>query len=220
MAQCVSISGILTEPSNRSRAHGANSGKNRRGLWHPRAVLRIYPIPPSSLRGFAAWAMGPGPSGRRRFALKKRRDLCIESLGPRATPDATPIVSGAFLQPGLIRGTRTRTRPRRGCGGRHDEPGPASDVYSLGAPLSCLLTGQPPSGDGDLVQVLRKVERGEFRPPRAVNAHVDRGLDAICRKAMAPTQHLLGLSRPDMRPVFLRSGSDSWPTTCRSRVAG
>jgi hypothetical protein len=36
--------------------------------------------------------------------MKRRRDLCIERLEPRATPGDIPIASGTFLPPGLIRG--------------------------------------------------------------------------------------------------------------------
>jgi WD40 repeat protein/tetratricopeptide (TPR) repeat protein/tRNA A-37 threonylcarbamoyl transferase component Bud32 len=69
--------------------------------------------------------------------------------------------------------------------GRLDELGPASDVYSLGATLYCLLTGNPPFVDSELAVVLRQVEQGSFPPPAAVNPEVDQALDAICSKAMA-----------------------------------
>jgi tetratricopeptide (TPR) repeat protein len=64
--------------------------------------------------------------------------------------------------------------------------GPSSDVYSLGATLYCLLTGKPPQEGEDVGEVLRRVQRGEFAPPRQVDAEIDRALDAICLKAMAP----------------------------------
>jgi serine/threonine-protein kinase len=69
--------------------------------------------------------------------------------------------------------------------GRLDQLGPASDVYSLGATLSCLLTGKPPVEGSELEVVLARVQRGEIRPPRAVDPRVPPALEAICLKAMA-----------------------------------
>src|SRR5262249_24519602 len=61
---------------------------------------------------------------------------------------------------------------------------PRSDVYSLGATLYCLLTGRAPF-DGEAGEVLRKVQRGEFPPPRQLDPSIDRALEAVCLKAMA-----------------------------------
>ena len=70
--------------------------------------------------------------------------------------------------------------------GRLDQLGPASDVYSLGATLYCLLTGRAAFEDSDLGLVLRKVERGEFPRPRDSEPQMfRRPLEAICLKAMA-----------------------------------
>jgi serine/threonine-protein kinase len=69
--------------------------------------------------------------------------------------------------------------------GRIDTLGPASDVYGLGATLYCLLTGRAPFNEQDILELLRRVERGDFLPPRRVKGWVDPALEAICLKAMA-----------------------------------
>jgi WD40 repeat protein/tRNA A-37 threonylcarbamoyl transferase component Bud32 len=86
--------------------------------------------------------------------------------------------------PGTALGTPAYMSPEQ-AEGRLEQVGPLSDVYSLGATLYCLLTGSPPIDEGNVGEALRRVRRGEFPPPRAVRPGVPRGLEAICRKAMA-----------------------------------
>ena len=81
-----------------------------------------------------------------------------------------------------------------------DRLGPRSDVYSLGATLYCLLTGRPPFESEDLGEVLRKVQQGDFPPPRQVDPSLDRALEAICLKAMA--------AKPEDRYLTCRALAD------------
>ncbi|MBY0522853.1 MAG: SUMF1/EgtB/PvdO family nonheme iron enzyme [Gemmataceae bacterium] len=60
-----------------------------------------------------------------------------------------------------------------------------SDIYSLGATLYAILTGQPPFTDADTGTVLRQVQQGDFPRPRQVQRHVPAALEAVCLKAMA-----------------------------------
>ena len=70
--------------------------------------------------------------------------------------------------------------------GQLDRIGPASDVYSLGATLYCILTGRAPLADvDDIGEVLRRVALGDIPSPGARRTDVPATLDAICRKAMA-----------------------------------
>ncbi len=85
--------------------------------------------------------------------------------------------------PGSALGTPAYMSPEQ-ADGDLEHLGPRSDVYSLGATLYYLLTGRPPL-EGNVGTVLRAVQRGDFKPPRQVDATIDGALEAICLKAMA-----------------------------------
>jgi serine/threonine protein kinase len=101
----------------------------------------------------------------------------VSLIQPQSGSGITPTQMGSTI------GTPAYMSPEQAAG-RLDQLGPASDIYSLGATLYTLLTGKK-SVDGDLVEVLRKVERGEIVPPRQVNPSTPEPLEAICRKAMS-----------------------------------
>ena len=89
----------------------------------------------------------------------------------------------APTQMGRALGTPHFMSPEQAAG-RLDLLGPASDVYSLGATLYCLLVGRPPFDDGDLGILLQQVQRGNFPRPRQVKADVPAPLEAISLKAL------------------------------------
>jgi eukaryotic-like serine/threonine-protein kinase len=100
------------------------------------------------------------------------------TLRPELGSDVQPTVMGSRL------GTPAYMPPEQAAG-RLDELGTLSDVYSLGATLYVLLTGQAPFSEPDLPELLRQVERGEFPRPRQIQPWIDRALEAICLKAMS-----------------------------------
>jgi serine/threonine protein kinase len=69
--------------------------------------------------------------------------------------------------------------------GRLEALGPATDVYSLGATLYCLLTGRAPVPNGDFADTLEKVRRGDIASAREVRGDVPKPLEAIRAKAMS-----------------------------------
>jgi tetratricopeptide (TPR) repeat protein/tRNA A-37 threonylcarbamoyl transferase component Bud32 len=105
-------------------------------------------------------------------------DTAEGTLRPTAASDSAPTQLGTAI------GTPAYMAPEQAAG-RLDRLGPASDVYSLGATLYCLLTGRAPFTKDDGGAVLQKVQRGEFAPPRQVKGSVPPALEAICLKAMA-----------------------------------
>ena len=90
----------------------------------------------------------------------------------QATADGSHLGTPAFMSPEQALG-------------RPDAVGIASDIYSLGATLYCLLTGQAPFADTGLPELQLRVIRGDFPVPRSVNSAISPALNAVCLKAMA-----------------------------------
>jgi WD40 repeat protein/serine/threonine protein kinase len=117
-------------------------------------------------------------------------------------------VSGSSVQgtmPGAALGTPQYMSPEQAMG-QLDRVGPASDVYSLGATLYCILTGGPPLAElNQLGEVLRRVSLGDIPSCRTVRPDAPATLAAICGKAMSV--------RPEDRyasPQELGSDIESW----------
>ncbi len=100
------------------------------------------------------------------------------ALRPSAASDSAPTVMGRAI------GTPAFMPPEQAAG-RLDELGSASDVYSLGATLYTLLTGQAPFSGSNVGEILGKVKAGDFAPPRHVWHQVPKALEAVCLKAMS-----------------------------------
>ena len=122
------------------------------------------------------------------WGLAKALGTVQEPAGTGERPLLPSAESGsAETQAGQVVGTPQYMPPEQAAG-RLDQLGPASDVYSLGATLYCLLTGKPPFADPasvGLTPLLQKVEAGDFPPPRQVARSVPPALEAVCLKAMA-----------------------------------
>ncbi len=85
--------------------------------------------------------------------------------------------------PGSALGTPAYMSPEQSLGDL-DRITSSTDVYSLGATLYHLLTGKPPF-DGDVANLLKAVQAGDFPTPRSVDETIPSALEAVCLKAMA-----------------------------------
>ena len=115
------------------------------------------------------------------------KDLAAGAVGraeaPAVEPSAPPG-SPFMTRPGSAIGTPPYMSPEQAVGD-HDRIGPASDVYSLGATLYCVLVGHPPFTGDSAVEVLARVRAGVFPSPRRLRRSIDPALETICLKAMA-----------------------------------
>jgi serine/threonine-protein kinase len=119
------------------------------------------------------------------WGLAKPTGRPDQAAGPASSALRAASASGTTdTRAGTSVGTPAFMSPEQAAG-RLDAVGPASDIYSLGATLYCLLTGRASVGGGDLQSILRQVQRAEWEPPRQVKPDVPAALEAICVKAMA-----------------------------------
>lgn len=117
----------------------------------------------------------------------KPQNVLIDSQGvPRITDfgiakrvdqDSTLTSEGAVM------GTPSYMSPEQAAG-RRDLQGPASDVYSLGAILYELLTGQPPFRGKTPIETIQHVIENAPPAPSKLNPKVPVDLETICLKCL------------------------------------
>lgn len=116
------------------------------------------------------------------WGLARFLDSATSSV--RGLTAAAEATDSGTTQAGVAIGTPSYMSPEQAAG-RHEEVGPASDIYSLGGTLYTLLTGEAPIEGKDVGLVIWRAQQGEIRPPRQVRGDVAPALEAICLKAMS-----------------------------------
>jgi hypothetical protein len=115
------------------------------------------------------------------FGLAKR----WEAPTPGAAP-ATPVPSSAtseLTQTGAVMGSPSYMAPEQAAA-RAELIGPATDVYSLGAILYQLLTGQPPHRGATVLDTIQRVLVEVPPAPRSLRADLPEDLETICLKCL------------------------------------
>ncbi len=120
------------------------------------------------------------------WGLAKQLDREPRSQGDKEINEHPVGVADApeQTQAGQALGTPAYMSPEQAAGS-WESVGPASDLYSLGATLYTLLTGQAPFADDPGPALVEEIRHGAFPRPRLRQAGVPRALEAVCLKAMA-----------------------------------
>jgi serine/threonine-protein kinase len=122
------------------------------------------------------------------WGLARSTDRGSPSPLPPA-PASWPFCAPPNVSKNTVMGTLPYMSPEQAAGAA-GQLGPATDVYSLGATLYEILTGQPPFADArntlEQGRLKELIGRGAFVRPRQVVPSVPGPLEAICLKAMAP----------------------------------
>lgn len=88
-----------------------------------------------------------------------------------------------LTQTGQVVGTPEYMAPEQAAGNASDA-GPSADIYSIGATLYCMLTGQPPFRSSSSVETLRKVIEQEPISVRQFNRLIPADLETICLRCL------------------------------------
>jgi len=85
--------------------------------------------------------------------------------------------------PGTVVGTPSYMSPEQAAGGDQAHSA-ATDIYSLGATLYDLLTGEPPFSGCSVADIVAKVKSEEPARPRSLRPELDPALEGILQKSM------------------------------------
>jgi WD40 repeat protein len=111
--------------------------------------------------------------------LDARKQPHVTDFGLAKRLDA----SGSLSPEGAVIGTPSYMAPEQAAG-QSRELSPPADVYSLGAILYEMLTGQPPFRAETPLETLMQVLEREPLPPQQLNPKIDCDLETICLKCL------------------------------------
>ena len=176
-----------------AHSRGSLAPRSEAGQHHARQVRRN-----------AGRRLGPGQAaGRGAGQDREERSRAKVRSMPSSLSSSSQTLMGSAV------GTPQYMSPEQAAG-RLDQIGPASDVYSLGATLYCLLTGKTPIDEQDVGARSAEGAEGRLSPPAS-------GQQAACP---APWKRSASRPWPSSRPIATQSprpwrttSNTGWPTS-------
>ncbi len=154
------------------------------------ALVRERPLPPAKaaelVKTIAEAIQYAHQRGILHRDLKPQNVLIDEHERPRVTDFGLAKRTGedsGLTQSGAVMGSPSYMPPEQATG-RHEQVGPHSDVYSLGAILYQLLTGQAPFLGETALATLQQVVTEDPVPPSKHNPLSPPDLETICLKCL------------------------------------
>ena len=89
------------------------------------------------------------------------------------------------FESGLLQGTPGYMSPEFIRSKGKERPGPAADIYAIGAILYAILANEAPFNGLPQQEILRRQVEGKIQPPSAKHANIDYSLEAVCMKALS-----------------------------------
>jgi eukaryotic-like serine/threonine-protein kinase len=151
-------------------------------------ILRVGPFPTPTAAAVAIQVAEALEEAHRRGIVHrdvKPQNILVTESGDVKVADfgiARAASSATLTRTGIVLGSVHYMSPEQALG---LHVGPRSDLYSLGAVLYEMLTGEPPYDAENPISIAMKHVDGFLRPPQEVDPSISEGMNAITVRLLA-----------------------------------
>ena len=151
-------------------------------------ILRVGPFPTHTAAAVAIQVAEALEEAHRRGIVHrdvKPQNILVTESGDVKVADfgiARAASSATLTRTGIVLGSVHYMSPEQALG---LPVGPRSDLYSLGAVLYEMLTGEPPYDAENPISIAMKHVDGYLRPPQEVDPSISEGMNAITVRLLA-----------------------------------